>query len=96
MGGSEKAGTNISHAIHSAFIPVEATSKEIMERECGKEPIEEDYEDEDQYERDMDIYKEKTGDLKRHLLVQSFNAVCLFDAKKRRNEVLEKTRRLKE
>ena len=96
MDGFEKAGTNISHAINCAFIPVQDNYKEIMERECGKEPIEDDYEDEDQYERDMDIYKEKTGDLKRHLLVQSFNAVCLFDAKKRRNEVLEKTRRLKE
>ena len=96
MDGFEKAGTNISHAINCAFIPVQDNYKEIMERDCGKEPNEDDYEDEDHYERDMDIYKEKTGDLKRHLLVQSFNAVCLFDAKKRRNEVLEKTRRLKE
>jgi hypothetical protein len=96
MDGFEKAGTNISHAINCAFIPVQDNYKEIMERECGKEPKEDDYEDEDHYERDMDIYKEKTGDLKRHLLVQSFNAVCLFDAKKRRSEVLEKTRRLKE
>jgi uncharacterized C2H2 Zn-finger protein len=96
MDGFEKAGTNISHAINCAFIPVQDNYKEIMERECGKEPKEDDYEDEDHYERDMDIYKEKTGDLKRHLLIQSFNAVCLFDAKKRRNEVLEKTRRLKE
>jgi hypothetical protein len=44
----------------------------------------------------MDIYKEKTGDLKRHLLVQSFNTVCMFDAKKRRDEILKKTQRLKE
>jgi hypothetical protein len=94
--GFEKAGTNISHAINCAFIPVQGDYKEIMERECGKEPKEDDYEDEDHYERDMDIYKEKTGDLKRHLLIQSFNAVCMFDAKKRRNEVLDKTRRLKE
>jgi hypothetical protein len=96
MDGFEKAGTNISHAINCAFIPVQDNYQEILERECGKEPIEDDYDDEDQYERDMDIYKEKTGDLKRHLLIQSFNAVCLFDAKKRRDEVLDKTRRLKE
>ena len=94
--GFEKAGTNISHAINCAFIPIQDNFKEIMERECGKEPCEEDYEDEDPYERDMDIYKEKTSDLKRHLLVQSFNTVCLFDAKKHRNEVLDKTRRSKE
>jgi len=96
MDGFEKAGTNISHAINCAFIPVQGEYKEIMERECGKEPKEDDYEDEDHYERDMDIYKEKTGDLKRHLLMQSFNAVCMFDAKKRRDEVMENTRRLKE
>jgi hypothetical protein len=96
MDGFEKAGTNISHAINCAFIPIQDNFKEIMERECGKEPSEDDYEDEDYYERDMDIYKEKTSDLKRHLLVQSLNTICLFDAKKHRNEVLEKTRRLKE
>jgi hypothetical protein len=96
MDGFAKAGTNISHAINCAFIPVQGDYKEIMERECGKEPKEDDYEDEDHYERDMDIYKEKTGDLKRHLLMQSFNAVCMFDAKKRRDEVMENTRRLKE
>ena len=96
MDGFAKAGTNISHAINCAFIPVQGDYKEIMERECGKEPIEDDYDDEDHYERDMDIYKEKTGDLKRHLLMQSFNTVCMFDAKKRRDEVMEKTRRLKE
>ena len=94
--GFEKAGTNISHAINCAFIPIQDNFKEILERECGKEPHEDDYEDEDQYERDIDIYKEKTGDLKRHLLIQSLNTVCLFDAKKHRNEVLDKTRRLKE
>ena len=96
MDGFAKAGTNISHAINCAFIPVQGDYKEIMERECGKEPKEDDYEDEDHYERDIDIYKEKTGDLKRHLLMQSFNAVCMFDAKKRRDEVMENTRRLKE
>ena len=96
MDGFEKAGTNISHAINCAFIPVQDNYQEILERECGKEPNEEDYEDEDDYERDMDIYKEKTGDLKRHLLIQSFSTVCMFDAKKRRDEILKKTQRLKE
>jgi uncharacterized protein len=96
MDGFEKAGTNISHAINCAFIPIQDNFKEIMVRECGKEPNEDEYEDEDHYERDMDIYKEKTGDVKRHLLVQSLNSVCMFDAKKTRNEVLEKTRRSKE
>jgi hypothetical protein len=96
LDGFEKAGTNISHAINCAFIPIQNNFKEIMVRECGKEPNEEDYEDEDHYERDMDIYKEKTCDVKRHLLVQSLNTVCMFDAKKTRNEVLEKTRRSKE
>ena len=96
MDGFERAGTNISHAINCAFLPIQSEVEEILEKECGKKPCEEDYEDEEQYEKDMDRYKEKTGDLKRHLLIQSLNTVCLFDAKKRRIEVLEKTRRLKE
>jgi len=95
MDGFEKAGSHIGHAINRAFFPIQANFEEIMERECGKEPIEDDYEDEDEYERDMDIYKGKTGDLKRHLLIQSLHAINLFDSKKIRNEVLENTRRLK-
>ena len=96
MDGFEKAGSHIGHAINRAFFPIQANFEEIMERECGKEPIEDDYEDEDEYERDMDIYKGKTGDLKRHLLIQSLHAINLFDSKKIRNEVLENTRRLKD
>ena len=96
MDGFEKAGSHIGHAINRAFFPIQANFEEIMERECGKEPNEDDYEDEDEYERDMDIYKGKTGDLKRHLLLQSLHAINLFDSKKIRNEVLENTRRLKD
>ena len=97
MDGFEKAGTNIGHAINCAFIPLQTEFKEILERECGKEPIEDDYEDdEDKYERDLDIYKAKAGKLKRHLLIQTFNTIGLFDSKKHRTEVLEKTRRLKD
>ena len=96
MDGFEKAGSHIGHAINRAFFPIQANFEEIMERECGKEPNEDDYEDEDEYERDMDIYKGKTGDLKRHLLIQSLHAINLFDSKKIRNEVLENTRRLKD
>lgn len=81
MDGFEKAGTNISHAINCAFVPIQTDFQEILEKECGKKPCEEDYEDEDQYEKDMDRYKEKTGDLKLHLLIQSLNTVCLFDTK---------------
>jgi len=93
MDGFEKAGLNIGHAINQAFNPLQTKFEEIMKIEFGQKPVEENYEDEDEYENALNDYKEKTGDIKRQLLMQVFNTIGLFENKGKRLEILSKTKR---
>lgn len=94
--GFEKAGLNISHAIHKAFNPMQHEFEERLKLECGEEPCEEDYNNEDAYERELNAYREKMGEVKCNLLTQVFDTARLFDNKTRRTEILSKTKRIKE
>lgn len=94
--GFEKAGLNISHAIHKAFNPLQSEFEEQLKQECGEEPREEDYNNDDEYERDVSNYREKMGQVKCNLLTQVFDTVRMFDNKSRRTEILSKTKRIKE
>ena len=94
--GFEKAGLNISHAIHKAFNPMQHEFEERLKQECGEEPCEEDYNNEDAYERELNAYREKMGEVKCNLLTQVFDTARLFDNKTRRTEILSKTKRIKE
>lgn len=93
MDGFEKAGMNIGHAINQAFNPLQNKFEEIMKTEVGRGPCEENYDDEDEYENALCDYKEKTGDIKRQLLMQVFNTIGLFENKTKRIEILSKTKR---
>jgi hypothetical protein len=93
MDGFEKAGLNIGHAINQAFNPLQTKFEEIMKIEFGQKPVEENYDDEDEYENALNDYKEKTGDIKRQLLMQVFNTIGLFENKGKRLEILSKTKR---
>ena len=94
--GFEKAGLNISHAIHKAFNPLQQEFENKLRRDCGEEPCEDDYNSEEAYERDLNLYKEKVGEVKCNLLTQVFDTARLFDNKNRRTEILSKTKRIKE
>ena len=94
--GFEKAGLNISHAIHKAFNPLQSEFEEQLKQECGEEPREEDYNNDDEYERDVSNYREKMGQVKCNLLTQVFDTVRMFDNKSKRTEILSKTKRIKE
>ena len=94
--GFEKAGLNISHAIHKAFNPLQSEFEEQLKQECGEEPREEDYNNDDEYERDLSNYREKMGQVKCNLLTQVFDTVRMFDNKSKRTEILSKTKRIKE
>lgn len=96
MDGFEKAGLNICHAINRALNPLQSKYEELLQEQCGPPPCEEDYEDEEQFEQMHDRYKEKTNNLKCNLMMQIFDTARLFDDKQRRNEILSKTKRLKE
>ena len=95
MDGFEKAGLNISHAIHKAFVPLQTDFDRIFENECGEKPCEEDYENEDEYEVAQDKYNETLRDMKRHLLLQICNTTRLFDSKTHKEEILSKTKRMR-
>jgi hypothetical protein len=96
MDGFEKAGFNIGHAILRAFNPLQQQYEQILERECGRKPNEDNYEDDEEYERDLDAYNEKVGQLKCSLMVQVYDTVRIFEDKRKRNEILSRTKRLKE
>jgi hypothetical protein len=96
MDGFEKAGFNIGHAILRAFNPLQQQYEQILERECGRKPNEDNYEDDEEYERDLDAYSEKVGQLKCSLMVQVYDTVRIFEDKRKRNEILSRTKRLKE
>lgn len=94
--GFEKAGLNISHAINKAFHPLQQEFERKMIEECGSEPNEDDYNNDECYEKDLNNYKEKVGEYKCNLLTQVFDTARLFDNKTRRTEILSKTKRIKE
>ena len=96
MDGFEKAGLNICHAITKALNPLQLHFDNVLKEECGPEPCEDDYDDEDLYERDYDRYKSKLSDLQCQLMVQVFETANLFDNKRRCGEILSKTKRIKE
>jgi hypothetical protein len=94
--GFEKTGLNISHAIHKAFNPLQVEFEEQLKQECGEEPCEDDYINEDEYDRDISNYREKMGQVKCNLLTQVFDTVRMFDNKSKRTEILSKTKRATE
>ena len=94
--GFEKAGLNISHAIHKAFNPLQVEFEEQLKEECGEEPREDDYSSEDEYDRDIINYREKMGQVKCNFLTQVFDTVRMFDNKSKRTEILSNTKRATE
>ena len=94
--GFEKAGLNISHAIHKAFNPLQVEFEEQLKQECGEEPCEDDYSNEDEYDRDIINYREKMGQVKCNFLTQVFDTVRMFDNKSKRTEILSNTKRATE
>jgi len=94
--GFEKTGLNISHAIHKAFNPLQVEFEEQLKQECGEEPSEDDYSNEDEYDRDISNYREKMGQVKCNLLTQVFDTVRMFDNNSKRTEILSKTKRVRE
>jgi hypothetical protein len=94
--GFEKAGTSIGHAMNKAFLPLKTTFTVKLEKEIGKPPNEDDYENEDEYEEILNKYKERKLGIGRCLFTHVYDATSLFDIKPRKLEILEKTKRLKD
>jgi hypothetical protein len=96
--GFQNAGLRIGHAINCGLLPCKSQCHPVLERDFGEKPRAEDYADDDedeQYEKDMDRYREKVGAIRENILIQMINAMNIFDNKHVRENTLLKTKRLK-
>ena len=96
MDGFEKAGLNIGHEMTKVLLPMKMKFVETLTAECGSPPDEDDYEDDEEYENALNKFKERVIDMKQKLSRQTFNATTLFDRKPQRENILIKTKRVKE
>ena len=98
MDGFQNAGLRIGHAINCGLLPCKSQCHPVLERDFGEKPRAEDYADDDedeQYEKDMDRYREKVVAIRENILIQMINAMNIFDNKHVRENTLLKTKRLK-
>jgi len=96
MDGFEKAGLNLGHEMNKAFLPMKMKFVETMTAECGSPPDEDDFDNDDDYENALHKFKERVMDMKQRLSRQTHNAVTLFDIKQKREEILFKTKRIRQ
>jgi len=96
MDGFEKAGLNIGHEMTKVLLPMKMKFVETLTAECGSPPDEDDYEDDEEYENALNKFKERVIDMKQKLSRQTYNATTLFDRKPQRENILIKTKRVKE
>jgi len=96
MDGFEKAGLNIGHEMTKVLLPMKMKFVETLTAECGSPPDEDDYEDDEEYENALNKFKERVIDMKQKLSRQTFNATTVFDRKPQRENILIKTKRMKE
>jgi hypothetical protein len=94
--GFEKAGINIEHAINKVFLPLKDEFTELMRLEYGNPPDEDNFEDEDEFEEELYKYKTRVMELKRNMCLQTYNTSTVFDKKHIRDEILARTKRIKE
>jgi hypothetical protein len=94
--GFEKTGMNIEQSINKVFLPMKDEFTELMRLELGNAPKESNFDDEDKFEEEMHNYKNRVMELKRNMCLQIYNTSTIFDKKHIRNEILERTKRIKE
>jgi hypothetical protein len=94
--GFEKAGINIEHAINKVFLPLKDEFTELMRLEYGNPPDEDNFEDEDEFEEELYKYNSRVMELKRNMCLQTYNTSTVFDKKQIRDEILARTKRIKE
>jgi len=93
--GFEKTGMNIEQSINKVFLPMKDEFTELMRLELGSAPKESNFDDEDKFEEEMYNYKNRVMELKRNMCLQIYNTSTIFDKKHIRNEILERTKKIK-
>ena len=94
--GFEKTGMNIEQSINKVFLPMKDEFTELMRLELGNAPKESNYDNEDKFEEEMHNYKNRVMELKRNMCLQIYNTSTIFDKKHIRNEILERTKKIKQ
>ena len=94
--GFEKAGINLEHAINKVFIPMKEEFTELLKLEFGNAPDEDNFEDEEEFEEELYKYNSRVMELKRNMCLQTYNTSTVFDKKHIRDEILARTKRIKE
>jgi hypothetical protein len=93
--GFEKTGMNIEQSINKVFLPMKDEFTELMRLELGSAPKESNFDDEAKFEEEMYNYKNRVMELKRNMCLQIYNTSTIFDKKHIRNEILERTKKIK-
>jgi hypothetical protein len=94
--GFEKAGINLEHAINKVFLPMKEEFTELLKLEFGNAPDEDNFEDEEEFEEELYKYNSRVMELKRNMCLQTYNTSTVFDKKHIRDEILARTKRIKE
>ena len=85
-------GSRIGHEINKVLQPCRTE----LEKTLLTKPKEEDFEDEDSYEKAKEEYHKTTGVVKENLMFQTYYAANIFDKPKTTEKVMSNTKRSKE
>ena len=92
----KKTGSRIGHEINKVLQPCKNECLEELEKSLVPRPKEEDYEEDEDYEKAKDEYHKSTGTVKDNLMFQTYHAANIFDSKKVAEKVLTGTKRPKQ
>jgi len=91
----KKTGSRIGHEINKVLQPCKNECLEELEKSLVPRPKEEDYEEDEDYEKAKDEYHKSTGTVKDNLMFQTYHAANIFDSKKVTEKVMSNTKRPK-
>jgi len=93
--GFEKTGDRIGHEINKVLQPSRNECMEEYKKQLVSKPKEEDYEEDDDYEKAKDEYHKSTGQVEENLMYQTYHAGNIFENKKTKDKVMSNTKRTK-
>ena len=93
--GFEKTGSRIGHEINKVLQPSRNECMEEYKKQLVSKPKEEDYEEDEDYEKAKDEYHKSTGKVEENLMYQTYHAGNIFENKKTKEKIMSNTKRPK-
>ena len=93
--GFEKTGDRIGHEINKVLQPSRNECMEEYKKQLVSKPKEEDYEEDEDYEKAKDEYHKSTGKVEENLMYQTYHAGNIFENKKTKEKIMSNTKRPK-